>query len=167
MVLDDVDLSELSDDGDVIDLEGGRKLRLRVEADDMPSMPLQDHGDCWGKTSQYVYDYRNGRSEPRPEGFNGNAEKIQVGRGEWAWWQPPDDVKRGTPEFRKLRDSVRDLCEFGFRSVGLELLEGEDAYYRPIVRDAEWLGGIEPFPDDAYRREVMGDLWAELKTRLA
>ena len=136
-----IDLTDLTDDGDTVDLDDGRTLRLRVEFDQ--DTTINDF-DCYGKTERYCHDYwREGRTL-RPDDFTGNAEKIQVDRGLWIWWEPPaDGPKRGTPEFRQFRGTVTDLVSYGFVLVGLELCEGTDAYNRPVVVDVTWLGGVE------------------------
>ena len=85
---------------------------------------------------------------PRPDGFDGNAEKLSYGNGDCVWWQPHSDgPKRGTPEFEQERKHVRDLLEFGMCGFILELLEGKDAYRQPIVTKVASLWGIEPFPE--------------------
>lgn len=159
---ENVDLGNLRDDGDTVDLPDGRKLRLRIEPD--PHATINDF-DCYGKCST-VHDYIRDGKQPRPDGFDGNAEKIQVDRGLWVWWQPSSDgPKRGTPEFDKDRRQIRDLLELGFCVVGVELLDvSADHYGRGVVRDAAYLGAVEPYPDKDYLLSVVTDLVTELDT---
>ena len=77
------------------------------------------------------------------------------GRG--ARWQPPSDIKRGTPEFHDLAILVRDLVEYGFYLVYVELLHGVDAYHRPIVIDMDVVGGV-----DSVSNSNVSDLVREL-----
>lgn len=155
-----MDLTELRDDGDTIDLEDGRKLRLRIE----PDMDAQINDfDSYGKIEWGTKDQNSGH-EQRPKGFNGNAEKLSIYSGGVSlWWQPPEGMtaKRGTEAWRQERSAIRDLAEYGFKGVILEVLDGEDAYHRPIVTKTASLWGIDSF-DHGYLTEVLGDLATEL-----
>ena len=159
-------LESLAEDGDTVELENGRALRLRVQSDECDVMDLWSD-DCYGRIA-FVSGRTNvyGYPQDRPEGFDGNAEKLSYGRGDDAWWQPPADIKRGTEQFQTCRRVVRDLLEFGFYSVGLELLDGTDAYGRPIVVNAAWLGGLEPMNyrawQDCLQNDVLPDLLSEV-----
>ncbi len=147
----------------------GVQYRVTVDLDDMPVLPIQNWGDIWGKTSEYAYDYTNDRETPRPDGFTGNAEKIEVDRGYWVWWEPFNDGgdypinKRGTSEFDQYRAQVTDLLRTGFYVVTLERLEGIDAYGQPIVAAFASLGGIDSlgFASD-FLAEICGELFDEL-----
>lgn len=151
-------LAQLADDGDVLKLDDGRMLRLRIEVDQDFSINDYD-GD--GKTEQHAHSYSEDRPQ-RPAGFTGNAEKIQVDRGYWMWWEPPaDGPKRGTPEFIAERARVRDLLECGFKGVVLELCVGIDAYGRPIVVGSESLWAIDSL-DNGYLAEVVSELAEEI-----
>lgn len=146
-------LDRLDGDGAEIKLSRGRALRLRIETDQ--DSDLNDF-DCYGRTAP-TSDY----PDTRPQGFDGNAEKIWLS-GDAIWWQPPTDgPARGTAEFRSLRAMVRDLAEYGFHGVVLELTHGHDAYRRPIVRNVASLWGIDSL-ENGYLREVVGELAAEL-----
>lgn len=156
MKLTDHDYMMLTDDHDIVTLPDGRELRLRVTTDDCDVMDLWSD-DCYGKVEWEA----RGDYPPRPQGFDGNAEKLSIGRGnDKLWWQPPADGPKRTDvsAFRKLRADVTDLFEYGWQSIGLEILDGRDAYNNPIVTWAEWVGGIEPFADWDYRCEVIGGL---------
>ena len=155
-----VPLEDLTDDGDEVETSSGT-LRLRVEPDEIGFDTWSD--DCYGRV-EYVDDrprHYVGQYPARPDGFDGNAEKIHVRDGAY-WWQPPADIVRGTDVFTRQRRLVRDLLDYGFSSVGLELLKGTDAYGRPIVTNAAWLGGVEPNADADYLAEVVRDLASEL-----
>lgn len=141
-----------------MELPDGRTLRLRIEPDTDSS--VNDY-DCYGKTSQYAYDYVRDSHAPRPDGFDGNAEKIEVDRGYWVWWQPPKDIPRSSEHFPKFRQNVIDLLQMGFMSVGLEVLDGTDAYNQSIVVETQWLGGVDT-TENGYLAEILSDLAAEL-----
>jgi hypothetical protein len=145
----------LTDDDD----DNGPRLRLVVNAD-QDYNPFED-SDCYGAIADATPRY--GEQRQRPEGFDGNAEVLWPPQnGCPVWWQPPKDgPKRGTPEFRDLRNLVLDLAAFGGSVVTVEYLSGSDAYSRPIVRDAASLGGIDSL-DGGYLTEVVSDLLAEL-----
>jgi len=156
-----LDLSSLTDDGDTLTLDDGRVLRLKIECDQ--DATINDFGDCYG-ISGYV---ENGRRNdygyyPRPEGFTGNSEKLWWGNdGPW-WWEPPTDVKRSDPVFKSLRDSVRELLEFGFKGVVLELCEGKDYYGKQIVINSASLWGCDSV-DAPYLQEIVRELADEME----
>ncbi len=154
-----IDLSELRDDGDTIELESGATLRLRVHPDDMTAM---DDGDWYGAVALVEWDRYNERIKPRPNGITGNAEKLYFGRGEVVWWEPPGDVKRGTPGFTSLRSALLDVLEYGYVVVTLELCEGVNAYRQPIVRNVASVGGVEAMARPDYMTEIVSELAAEL-----
>jgi len=159
-------LEALADDGDTAELDDGRTLRLRIESDPSDVRDLWSD-DCYGAVAWVEDRPRNDYGYPpdRPEGFDGNAEKLGIGRGyDRFWWQPPADVARGTEQFRALRTLVSDLLEFGFSNVGLEVLEGENAYHEAIVVNAAWLGGVEPWSYG--EREVLDDILSQLLPEL-
>lgn len=169
-----LDLSSLTDDGDTIELGDGRTLRLRIENDDTPVMD-QWSDDCYGRVewidphaiARWQDRTGNYNGAPRPAGFDGNAEKLHLslppnGSSDYYWWQPPADVPRTSEHFRTMRAAVEELLTWGYYSVGVELLDGTDAYGRPIVANAAWLGGIEP-NYGSYLAEVISDLVAELE----
>lgn len=148
------DLATLTDNGSTLDLEDGRKLRVLIASDDINPF---DEYECYGKVSSV---HHNRDRDERPRDFNGNAEKLWAS-GDQYWWQPPNDVKRSDPEFRKFRSLVIDLLAFGMTYVALEVLQGEDAYHQPIVVKVAGLGGIDSL-GNGYLEEVLGDLYAEV-----
>jgi hypothetical protein len=153
-----LDLSTLEDDGDTLTLDDGRVLRLKIEVDQDASI---NDFDCYGRVNMERIRRNDYGHEMRPDGFTGNAEKLWYGNdGPW-WWEPPVDVKRSDPVFKSLRDNVRELLEFGFKGVILELLQGEDAYHRPIVVESASLWGIDSL-DNGYIHEVVSELADEL-----
>ena len=157
-------LSDLFDDGDYVNLDDGRSVRLRIEPDQDTS--VRDY-ECYGEFSEYAYDYRHDHHEPRPDGFDGDAEKIQVDRGLWMWWQPPRgdyalDYKRGTPEFATFRSFVIDLASYGFIGLIIEVWHscGECSTRHEETTASIW--GVEWGTDDAYRRTLISELLAEV-----
>lgn len=155
------DLSQLSDDGDTVELENGRTLRLRIQHDEVDPF---EQNDCYGKVTSVESGPRNDYGyRDRPDGFDGSAEKLWLPQNcGVVWWQPPTDVKRTDEGFTKLRDLVMDLAAFGSHVITLELLEGVDAYRRPIVTQAAGLGGVDSL-DGGYLAEVVSELAAELE----
>ena len=156
-----LDISGLIEDGDMIELEGGSFLRLKVSPDEYTSI---NDFDCYGEIEQYSHTYWVKSEISRPKHFTGNAEKLHL-RSDWIWWEPPaDGPQRSDPEFRGLRNTVKDLFEFGFRVVTLELCRGIDAYGRHIVRDVTSMGGcvFESEPNGYSANEAAKDLLWEL-----
>lgn len=157
-------IEALHDDRDTYDMPDGRTLRLCITPDE--GFDIFACLDTYGRI-EWVddrtwndYGYRKGR----PDGFDGNAEKIRANRSEEVWWQPPTDgPKRGAEGWAELRSLVSDLLEFGCYVITVELLDGEDAYRRPIVRDAASIGGVEPLSYGSdYLSELVSDLLGEL-----
>jgi hypothetical protein len=155
-----LDLSSLTDDGDALDLPDGRTLRLKIEVDQ--DTGIGDFPDFYGRLTEERVRRNDYGYEARPSDMTGNAEKLWYGNdGPW-WWEPPVDIKRSNPMFRELRDNVRELLAFGFTIVILELLQGEDAYRRPIVVATASLGGIDFTSRSDYIHEVVSELADEL-----
>lgn len=161
---------ELTDDGDTVHLseyegfsdDDTRILRLRLEPDDMTIMDEAGEGVWCGRLAwddRNVNDYGWRR---RPDGFDGRAEVIYRDRGDRMWWQVPDDIAPGSEAHASLRRTILDIIEYGYHIAIIELLDGTDAYGRPIVRQVESLGGIEPFPDDAHMLEVVTALLEQM-----
>lgn len=143
-------------DGD----RGDWLIRCKVEPDDIPVQDLWCD-DAYGPISEHCYDYCHDGNTPRPDTMDGSAVKIQVDRGYWTWWQAPPGFPIHSEEWRKLRSSVRDLLEFGFQQVGVELCHGSDAYGRPIVVDCAWLGGVDT-TEQEYLASLIHDLLLDL-----
>lgn len=160
----------LRDDNDTAALKDGRTARLRIEHDE--AFTIEDMGpEAYGlvawdshRTNDYGYP-------ERPDGFDGNAEKVSTSDGrDRFWWQPPADLcggwERGGEHFPKLRSLVADLVTYGFHVVTVEVLDGIDAYNRPIVVAVASLGGIDSL-DDGYLDDVVGELLGELDAEVA
>lgn len=154
-----LDLDQLRDDGDTIDLPDGRTLRLRIQPDDVN--PFEDNPESYGRLARVEIWDRDGMRAGRPEGFDGAAEKLSI-FNDVVWWQPPKDVKRSDPGFREFRNLIRDLASFGSHYVSLEVLDGTDAYNRPIVVNVAGLGGVDSL-ENGYLAEVVRDLADELE----
>lgn len=136
----------------------------------------------WGRLEWGQRGYNSGREHDRPDGFDGNAERMDrynLGfcQGDYIglWWQPPKPEEggppaRGTPEFEEMR---RDLCElitWGFVGIrvsvtivtpegvcphcgrGAEVRHGRADLWGIEASGHAWRDGI---PD--YRREVLID----------
>jgi hypothetical protein len=159
-----IDLDKLADDGDTIDLEDGRKLRLRIMPDEDASVfDVPFYGEfAWVKRDSWT-----GRDQERPDNFDGNAEKMSTYSDGNYWWQPPRGdyamtAKRGSKEFADFRQIVKDLVEYGFCGVVLELLDGEDTYGRNIAVEHEALWGIDSLNHGCYLAEIVRELAGEL-----
>lgn len=150
-----MDLTNLHDNGDILDLGDGHFLRVKIGYD--PYTDINDF-DFYG---QVGWGDKNiwGRDQ-RPKGFDGNAEKIPVMHG-MIWWQPPADIKRGTTVYKDLRDLVSDLASFGFKTVTLEYGHGADAYGNLIVRDYATVGGVDDTSPECLA-DILNDLVSEL-----
>lgn len=153
-----IDLDELDEDGATVELEDGRRLRVRVVADEDAS--VNDY-DCYGRIAWVEKDRDYGRDKPRPEGFDGRAHKLSTYHGERFWWQPPWDMGMPADDLARSRGQIVELVEYGFHGIILELLDGEDAYHRPIVVDVASLWGIDDVGSE-YVREIVGELVGEL-----
>lgn len=151
-----LDLSALADDGDTIDIGGGRTLRLRIEPDpDMSILDEQGEG-VWCGRIEWSHTTNNYGWNRRPDGFTGRAEIIDRDRNDCLWWEVPADIERGTPGYYSLRSSIRDLLEYGYSQVGLQLLEECDHGDAHVIGDA-WIGGVGSFYP-----ELVPDLLAEI-----
>ncbi len=145
-------LQTLDGDGAKVTLAGDYILRLRISGDEF--MTIDDFEDFYGRVTP-----QNKRDSRRPEGFNGRARKITNPSGTY-WWQPPADV--ADDQLAELKRSVAQLIEYGFISVTLELIQGQDGYGRPIVREHVSTFGVEwdASPSDIAR--IACDLFEEL-----
>lgn len=178
MNLDDIDTSDLTSDGDTLDVSDRFRLRLRIEADDEPASHHINDADCWGKVSKYAYGYRDSEYRQRPDGFTGRARKIEVARGYIVWWEPYADeygyqLDDGTwasakwdqlprAEIDKQVEYMTDLLRDGFKQVGLTLEEFISTTTQPSIGrwvevDTAWVGGV-----DVFYPELIADLAAEL-----
>lgn len=165
----------LDQDGDTIELDDGRTLRLRTGQDEEPVMDRLEP-DCYGKVA-WVADSPWGHPKERPDGFTGRAEKIHL-RDCSLWWEPPADVYDATQRQRRGEDIGRhttirdlrllliDLFEFGFQYVALELLDGRDAYERPIVVAVHSIYGVEPVEYRAFCDFLRADFLPDALTEL-
>ena len=154
-----MELDKLRTDGDTIDLNDGRVLRLRIEVDQ--NSTVEDSPDLYGLVGWSTTDRDTGHQR-RPSNMNGSAEILRRDGHASLWWQAPADITDDKAR-RELRALVADLCDYGFKGVVLELCEGEDHYGAPIVRDSASLWGIDSL-EDGYLLTVVGELWGELDT---
>lgn len=159
-----VDLTKLAHDGDTLELPDRRSLRLRIVPDEHTTI---NDFDSFGRIEWCERPVLTGHAA-RPDGFDGNAEKLWAEQnGGQFWWQPPADVPRTSEHFGALRRIVIDVVTYGYAVYMLELLEGTDAYGAPIVRDVASLWGIEPFADAEYVHTIVCDLAHELGIKVA
>jgi hypothetical protein len=149
-----LDLSSLTDDGDTLELDDGRMLRLKIECDEDAS--INDY-DADGKVE---WTRSNSFGSVRPAEFSGRARKIDVDYPYSLWWEPWEGAT--DEQIRESIPRIVDLVRFGFKGVILELLQGEDAYHRPIVVESASLWGIDSL-DNGYIHEVVSELADELE----
>jgi hypothetical protein len=131
----------------------GTRWRFRIEPDDYLSI---NDFEYYGRVAPVVSRY--GEQKERPDGFDGGAEILTVGRGgDRYWWQPYDVTD--AEDRRATRRLVCDILEYGFLSLCVERLrDQDDAYGRPVVDAYYAMGAIDPFPSD----DVLADLISEL-----
>lgn len=144
-------MATLTDDGDVFELAGGRSLRLRIDTDQ--DTEINDY-DCYGKIEWIA---RGHYQDPRPEGFDGRARKLW-GSSHPFWWQPWEGATEA--QIAEAAPSIRELAEYGFKLVGLELretLRDSRGTEHTTVVDTAWIGGVDEFYSD-----LIGDLASEL-----
>ena len=166
----EIDWSQLYDNGSVvvIDEDAQRALRLRIVPDE--GATINDY-ESDGKVEWVKMD--TDWSPPRhqrPDGFSGRARVIRVDYPHVLWWDPPSPELIGTvwdeETMRAEERRVRDICEYGFSGVILELCEGKDFYGKWIVRDQESLWGLEwDIAGSKYLEEVVKELFYELDAR--
>jgi hypothetical protein len=100
--------------------------------------------ECYGRVEPLPRYWQGG--SVRPDGFDGGAEIVSVGRScDRYWWQPPSDAVRDPVLRRSLRGQLCDLLEFGFSIIYLDVqrecsdVPGEWHEVRSVS-----LGGVEP-----------------------
>ncbi len=147
-----IEFSELTEDDPII-FEDGRSLTFEIVPDEGVSI---DDYDCYGRI------VRTGHDASRPKDFDGNAEIIDRNRWEVAWWQPPNDIKRGDANFSRLRSIVEDILGYGFVGyvVSLKCPHGG-------VIDQEGLWAMEPFLSHELESEIVAELASVLMDRVS
>ena len=145
-------------------LPDGRHLTLSLEVDEW-SDPLDDMGDgTWtGRVEFGIRDRWTGRDR-RPDGMDGRARKLRVGRGgDPVWWQVPADVP--DESIPAMGAAISDLLEYGYLTATVHLWETvTDSRGKPHTVEvaSASLGGIEPFPDHTYLHEIASELVGEV-----
>jgi hypothetical protein len=88
---------------------------------------------------------------------------MSTSHGDSYWWEPPsgDYALATEADVDKFASHVRDLVEYGFYGVVLELCDQLDVYGHPIVVDVASLWGIDSL-EDGYLASVVSDLASEL-----
>jgi hypothetical protein len=123
----------------VYELPNGYQLKIVEKGDDCTD--LNDF-DCYGKVKY---------SDTRPDGFDGSAEKI----GRNLWWQP---YREGRKVYRDCRKTVIDICEYGFRLMGLQLFGpavDEVGNSHRVCIASQWISGIEPLISTEYELDLV------------
>jgi hypothetical protein len=174
-MMDTLDRSALADDlidKESITLADGRTLRFRQEPDYGLSI---DDFDCYGRIAPVG---RSWERSTRPDGFDGFARKIRT-RSDVYWWQPPEDLRTAKREpmyvqaadgsihrhpqayrdpIRSLERIVCDLIEYGFVSLGVEVLKDCASCSRPEVIGSAWIGGVEAMSEREHTVDLLADL---------
>jgi hypothetical protein len=131
--------------------EVSAKMEIDVDSD------LSNDGDWFGEVQSCRY------GDPRPKGFDGNAEKLTA-RNCQVWWQPPTDVERGTDSFKSLRDRVAGYYLEHWYYVGIVVERtsycASDKRYTRETSASLW--GIESDANADYLTEVVTDLLHQL-----
>jgi len=144
--------NQLRSDGDTLELEDGRVLRLRVTADDWT---LDQDGDWFGRVGWWTKD-------ERPDWCDGSAEILDRDGATRLWWMPPTDAKSDDVLKRNLRAEIKEILAYGYSTYTLEVCEGRDAYGQLIVRDSESIGGVAPLWDGSDVDDLVDNLRREL-----
>jgi hypothetical protein len=156
----DLDLTDLQNDGNTIELTDGRRLRMRIEVDQDAS--INDY-EADGRV-EWTRD--NSYGSQRPADFTGRARNLDHSFGSTLWWEIPAPEMIGDvwtdAEMRSQEARIRKLVEYGFSVVTLELLDGADAYGRPVVTQYQRLGGIDSVDNGEYLTELVRDLLAQM-----
>ena len=156
MTTNTLDLTDLADDGDILDLDDGLRLRLRIETDHGASINDYDSDGSiqWvrGDTNWSPIRY------PRPDGFDGRARIIQRDHPSALWWQPYPGLTEEQVQAEEPR--ILELATYGFKVVIVEVLDGWDAYNEPIVVGFATLGGVDS-TEGGYLAEIVADLVPE------
>ena len=152
-----LDLSSLQDDGDTLTLEDGRVLRLKIEVDQDAS--INDYeGDGRIEWTRDDCDWVPRRTH-RPADFSGRSRIIKRDDGYSLWWEPYSELTED--QIRKEEPRIRELVEYGFKGVILELCQGTDFYEQYVVQNVASLWGIDSLAN-GYLTEVVRELADEL-----
>jgi hypothetical protein len=143
---------QLTEDGDRVELDDGRRVVLVIEPDQDTSIFDEQGEGVWCGRLEWVA-YRDGRDTPRPTGFDGRARKLHTRDG-FVWWQVPADVPQES--IRGMGQQIIYLIEYGYLVVGLKVWERCDhAEWHEV--DATYRGGV-----DAFYPELIEELAGEL-----
>ena len=151
----------LTSDGDTAEIDG-HTYRLVITHDD--DVTINDY-DCYGSYSWGDANRYTGQSVP-PHDFDlDRTERLTI-LNDVVWWERPEDFASLPPKVQSdFRWMVSELISFGFKIVTVERVDGTDHYGKPIVVDAESLGGIDTLERN-YIGEIASDLIYELQNRL-
>ena len=140
----------------------GATYRAKIGPDEYRNIMDGDDGDWFGALAWAETDQRTGH-HTRPDGFDGGAVKLRVGRSyDAVWWQPPADIAKDPGHVATMRATIMALIEYGYSVVTVERLAGTDAYGRGIVVAVESMGGVEAMASTDYLADVIGELLHEV-----
>lgn len=134
----------------------GSVLTLTVEHD--PFWSIFDDGDWLGSFAAVQQTRWSGYDAPRPEGFDGRARKLHVGRShDGVWWQPPADIV-DTDAINSMRREVLNLLEYGYSIVAVEWTNRVDGKGRPLNDIGYSLGGASESQIGAALEDIIGEV---------
>jgi hypothetical protein len=151
-------LSELTEDGDVVDLGEGNSLRLKIKPDECTTINDFEY------MGRIEWSRGHWEGSVRPDGFDGLSRIIDRDRQSALWWQPWEGCTEAEAKANEAR--IKQLCEYGYSLVTVELLNGKDGYGRPIVTDVASLGGIDFTGSYSECQEQLADILSELVIEL-
>jgi hypothetical protein len=156
-------------------VHGGYRWRVALRSDEWCDVVDEINGvDCWGKVARVEVEHHTGYPKPRPDGFDGLAEKINDPRGGAWWWQPTLDVWGISPQRwredaglrRMSRQGVADLLEYGFYLLTVERYVLECPACKCDRHVSDWtIGGIEPFPEASYLADIIEEAISECEAQ--
>lgn len=151
-----LDFSSLTDDGDTLELDDGRVLRLKIEVDQDASINDFDYGKAeWTRSNNF--------GSVRPAEFSGRARKIDVDSPYSLWWEPWEGAT--DEQIHESIPRIVDLVRFGFKGVILELWSTCDhCNAKSLVKDAS-LWGIDSL-DNGYIHDVVTELAGEINASI-
>lgn len=142
------------------------RYTFTIEQDDMSGFDLVNDCDGFGRLEWGRTD-RNTGYDVRPDGFDGAARKLHVGRShDTIWWQPYRD-ESGIYDDDQTRRLVIDILEYGCVGCAVMIERRESCGHWHEIESASLWGIESPLVGAGnyeYLAEVFADLVADLTT---